>query len=349
MASRTITATDHGKILYNSGAIDISIPASTSGGGGTRFWMQALAGAITIKAAASITVNGVAYSNTDTVAVLPTGHWCFLQQSSASGYWGLYMTALRPTAAELTAGTETSPRLTSPANIKSMIDAHVPLKLTLTSGEAIAAGEWVYLKSDGKFWLADASAEATSFGWVGVSLTTTSGADEAMTAQKRGLWTTSGLTVGEEYFLSETAGAMTTTAPTADASVQRKVGEAISTTVLDVDVSYPPVTNGPSLTTITTKTDSYVFALTNADTIVESNASAGINFTVPTNASVAFDVGTTIDCVQISSAGEITITNQDGAYVNGVSSGSAVVSQGQWKGMSLYQRTADNWVVLGGA
>jgi cytoskeletal protein CcmA (bactofilin family) len=99
----------------------------------------------------------------------------------------------------------------------------------LTAGESVVAGNICYLKSDGKFWKADASAESTSKGMIAMATESIS-ADATGTFMLYGSYTTTGLTAGGQYYISETAGASTATAPTTSTSIVRIVGYAISTT-----------------------------------------------------------------------------------------------------------------------
>jgi hypothetical protein len=98
-------------------------------------------------------------------------------------------------------------------------------------GEAIVAGNLVYFKtSDQEWYKTDADASATSVGvQLGIALGTGSdGAGISGGIQISGTWTTTGLTAGSVYYVSGTAGAITTT-PGANSRV---VGLALSTTKL---------------------------------------------------------------------------------------------------------------------
>ena len=97
------------------------------------------------------------------------------------------------------------------------------------AGETITAGNICQFKSDSKVWLADASVVGTSKGKLLLAMEdVTTGANGFFMDQ--GLWIDSGLTVGSEYFLSETAGGITTTAPSATSTIKRVVGYALSAT-----------------------------------------------------------------------------------------------------------------------
>jgi len=86
---------------------------------------------------------------------------------------------------------------------------------------------------------------------------------------------------------------------------------------------------------------SYTLVLTDKGKIIEMNNASANTLTIPANASVAFPVDTRIDVVQYG-AGlttvEITTDTLRGDPV----------SQGQYKGLSLWKRAATEWVVFGG-
>ena len=104
-----------------------------------------------------------------------------------------------------------------------------------TAGEVLSAGDWCYLKSDGKMWKADASAEATAGGLLAMAGAAIS-ADATGKFLLFGKWTATGLTAGATYYLSETAGAIASTAPSTSGAIVRIVGYAESTTVLNIRI-----------------------------------------------------------------------------------------------------------------
>lgn len=89
-------------------------------------------------------------------------------------------------------------------------------------------GDAVYLSSADTWSQADASTESTCDSQLGIRISST----EVLT---HGVYTTSGLTAGDLYYVSETAGGITNTAPTTSTSIVRVIGYAISTTELMVD------------------------------------------------------------------------------------------------------------------
>jgi predicted RecA/RadA family phage recombinase len=124
----------------------------------------------------------------------------------------------------------------SGATVRAALNKTVEV-YSLDSGEAFAAGDAVYLKSDGKWWTADNTDEATAAGLVGIAIDEATAADEQVIVRLRGPITTTGLTAGSTYYLGE-GGALTTTAPDAVGSVVRVMGVALSTTELYLDQTY---------------------------------------------------------------------------------------------------------------
>jgi len=105
----------------------------------------------------------------------------------------------------------------------------------LTAGESLVNGNLCYLKSDGKMWKADASADTTCDTLLAMCLDTIA-ADATGTFQLFGQWTTTGLTAGSKYYVSETGGAITATAPATTGAIRRFIGYALSTTVLYINI-----------------------------------------------------------------------------------------------------------------
>jgi hypothetical protein len=93
-------------------------------------------------------------------------------------------------------------------------------------------GNIVYLSGSETWSQADASAESTAKGMIGLRISSS----EVLT---RGVYTTTGLTAGAIYYLSTTTGGITTTGPTGT-DIRRIIGYALSTTKLffDPDKSY---------------------------------------------------------------------------------------------------------------
>jgi hypothetical protein len=102
----------------------------------------------------------------------------------------------------------------------------------------------------------------------------------------------------------------------------------------------------PSLTSIvsTTAGDGYSVVLTDRDKLIEVNPDGQpVTVTIPTNSSVAYPVGTSIDILQISS-GEVTIAGAGGVTVNATP---GLKLRTQWSSATLFKRAENTWVVYG--
>ncbi len=89
---------------------------------------------------------------------------------------------------------------------------------------------------------------------------------------------------------------------------------------------------------------SYTLVLGDAGkTILCTNASA-VTLTVPTNASVAFPVGTVVSLYQMG-AGQVTVAGAGGVTLN--SRGGALKTAGQYAPAALLKTATDVWVLSG--
>lgn len=99
-----------------------------------------------------------------------------------------------------------------------------------------------------------------------------------------------------------------------------------------------------SRTPIIQKTASYTLsALTERDSMIEVASSSATTLTIPTNATVAYPVGTSIDVLQ-TSTGQVTIAGAGGVTVNATP---GLKLRTQWSGVTLFKRATDTWVVYG--
>jgi hypothetical protein len=98
----------------------------------------------------------------------------------------------------------------------------------------------------------------------------------------------------------------------------------------------PTATNAQSGTT-------YTLVLGDAGKIVEIANSSAITLTIPTNASVAFPVGTQITILQ-TGAGQITVADPSGGTLN-ATPGKKL--RAQWSSATLLKRATDTWVLIG--
>lgn len=98
--------------------------------------------------------------------------------------------------------------------------------------------------------------------------------------------------------------------------------------------------------TVNTQTGTtYTLALGDKNNIIVMNNASANTVTIPTNASVAFPVGSVITIVQ-DGAGLTTITADTGVTLNNVSAGSAAFF-GQNSTISLIKIASDKWNMSG--
>lgn len=93
--------------------------------------------------------------------------------------------------------------------------------------------------------------------------------------------------------------------------------------------------------TVNTQTDDYTLALSDAGKVVEMNKATACTLTVPTNASVAFPVGTIIEAYAMG-AGAVTVAGDGGVTVRNAGDLAA-----QYATASLRKRDTDEWVLTG--
>ena len=98
------------------------------------------------------------------------------------------------------------------------------------------------------------------------------------------------------------------------------------------------------LDTTADTTTAYTLVLGDAGKYVTLSNASSITLTIPTNATVAFDVGTVVNVVQLG-AGQVTIAGAGGVTVN--SEGSKLKLKGQYAVASLLKTATNTWVALG--
>lgn len=98
---------------------------------------------------------------------------------------------------------------------------------------------------------------------------------------------------------------------------------------------------GPNAQTGTT----YTLVIGDRGQVVTMDNASANTLTIPANASVAFDVGTCVNVIQIG-AGVTTIEGDTGVTVNGVSAGSGAINN-RYQGVSLLKVATDTWIASG--
>ena len=94
----------------------------------------------------------------------------------------------------------------------------------------------------------------------------------------------------------------------------------------------------------------YTFVLADADNklVTASNASAQ-TYSIPTNATTAFPVGTQINLIQIG-AGQVTVQAATSGTTTVVSTGATAAApkcRAQYSALTLVKRDTDSWYVIG--
>jgi hypothetical protein len=99
-----------------------------------------------------------------------------------------------------------------------------------------------------------------------------------------------------------------------------------------------------SLTSFTEKTANYTLdTLAHKDNVVEMNSSSATTFTIPTNASLAWPVGASMDIIQTGS-GQVTIAPDSGVTLR-YTPGNKLRTQ--WSSCTIIKRSADLWYMYG--
>lgn len=131
------------------------------------------------------------------------------------------------------------------------------------------------------------------------------------------------------------------TAPASSPAPDPSVAHATVGDVTAAVAAEAAIRKAPALTT---KTADYTLALADAGTVLEMNSASAHVITVPTNAAVAFPIGSLITLSRLG-AGSVTITPAGGVTVR--SAAGALAISAQYAGAVLRKRAADEWVLTG--
>ena len=124
-------------------------------------------------------------------------------------------------------------------------------------------------------------------------------------------------------------------------------GAGISSTVVDnsgsarIDVTL--TSTGAQVITNSQAGTTYTLVVTDADKVIEFTSSSAVTLTVPTNASVAFPVGTVIEVFRYGT-GEVSVA---GAGITFRSPGGGLRLNNQYSAAVLRKRATDEWVFQG--
>jgi hypothetical protein len=94
----------------------------------------------------------------------------------------------------------------------------------------------------------------------------------------------------------------------------------------------------------------YTFVLADADNkLVTASNAAAQTYSIPTNATTAFPIGTQINLIQIG-AGQVTVQAATSGTTTVVSTGATAASpkcRAQYSAVTLVKRDTDSWYVVG--
>ena len=100
-----------------------------------------------------------------------------------------------------------------------------------------------------------------------------------------------------------------------------------------------------SLTPISQKTASYTLSsLTERDDLIEMGSASALVLTIPTDATLDFPIGTSIDILQ-TGAGQVTVAPVSGTVTVNATPGLKLRTT--WSSATLFKRAANTWVVFG--
>ena len=100
-----------------------------------------------------------------------------------------------------------------------------------------------------------------------------------------------------------------------------------------------------SLTPISQKTASYTLSsLTERDDLIEMGSATAVTLTIPTDATLDFPIGTSIDILQ-TGAGQVTVAPVSGTVTVNATPGLKLRTT--WSSATLFKRAANTWVVFG--
>lgn len=146
-----------------------------------------------------------------------------------------------------------------------------------------------------------------------------------------------------DYSISGTTLTFTTAPATGTANILVVYAKP-SIVNVPADDSVGPAKLAPRETNAQTGTTYTLVLADDRKIITMSNASAN-TLTIPTNASVAFDVGAQIDIIQ-KGAGATTVTGDTGVTVNGVSAGGGAITA-QYAAVTIVKDATDAWIMMG--
>lgn len=101
----------------------------------------------------------------------------------------------------------------------------------------------------------------------------------------------------------------------------------------------------PEIVSVGTSRD---LLLTDERDILEIDTTGGaVAITIPTNASVAFPIGTIINMTLLNTTNAATVVGAVGVTLNGVLAGTGTITATAYVGVALYKKGTDEWIIQG--
>jgi hypothetical protein len=211
----------------------------------------------------------------------------------------------------------------------------------ITVGENVNSGDLLYLSGDSKYYKVNNLLESKSSTELRISVSAIT-ANNTGSGLIQGEYTTTGLTAGAKYWVG-TSGNFTSTQPSADGSIVRYVGTALSTTKLEfnpdqtwieLSTGSTPVSSGSTYQSVRSITTSQT-ALINDETIICLSA---LTITLPS----AVGIGGKTYNIKSRTTGTIIINSTGGQLFDDDTSLTITV-----KNTSLTIQSDDtNWILI---
>ena len=241
-----------------------------------------------------------------------------------------------------------TPTSTLDAVNKFYLDQQVSASIaTGTAGIAISSGNAVYLSTTGTLFLADADATSTAQTFVGIATNVAVNGGEVRFVKPGGILITTGLSQGQDYYMSGTAGTLSVTRP-ALPTLPVKVGFALSATRLLVQSPTIHIISSVALGSFTTN-QTVTLGVTPDRIDVFCGDTAGTNHSHgewvwdrTTSASTTFSQGTDDDAVPYQKSSAYAVckweetTNEFIAFIIPTQTGFTLTPLDAWAGTARF-------------
>jgi|LauGreDrversion4_2_1035121.scaffolds.fasta_scaffold00419_12 hypothetical protein len=186
----------------------------------------------------------------------------------------------------------------------------------ITAGETLSPGDLVYLFSDGKYYKTSNTGDTTSSTELRIVLNSMFLNNDDI-ALVNGQYDFGGptLTAGDLYWVGNTPGSITNTQPTADGSIVRYVGTALSTSVLEFnsDPTYVEISSGFSVEPTECIPNLYVSNLHSCSPLHINPINSEGDIYIGENGGVNVGIGTNNPLYLLDVNGTVNATNFNGS------------------------------------